>query len=203
MTFSRGLGTCTLQLKSLSSCKTLLKLWALIVSTLIMLLSWEMLSSFVSLDQLPFFSAGWKLLISLVCVAYLGFGVLGGGSRMCDGEVSWRSQFLKPVLVWQCRGTAHWIMFSALTTAPAWRGQELERKGQTGPGNEPQWLEGKAKLRDCHLSALTLKVKGQARCEQHRPLQHTPPSALLLSSRALKPEKSSALGGYTFSHPKM
>lgn len=160
-------------------------------------------SSVVSLDQLPFFFSGWKPLISLVCVAHLGFGVLGGGSRMYDGEVTWRSQFLKPVLVWQCCGRAHWITFSALTTAPAWCGQELEWKGQTGPGNEPQWLEGKAKLRDCHLSALTLKVKGQVRCEQHSPLQHTPPSALLFSSPALKPEKSSALGGYMVSHPKM
>lgn len=95
------------------------------------------------------------------------------------------------------------MLFSALTTAPAWRGQELERKGQTGPGNESLWLEGKIKLRDCQISALTLKVKGQARCEQHRPLQHAPPSALLFSSPALKPEKSSALGGYMVSHPKM
>lgn len=76
-------------------------------------------------------------------------------------------------------------------------------KGQTWPENEPLRLEGKAKLRDCHLSALPLKVKGQeARCEQHRPLQHAPPSALLFSSPALKPEKSSALGGYMVSHPK-
>lgn len=72
---------------------------------------------------------------------------------MCDGEVTQRSQFLKPVLVWQCRGRAHWIIFFALTTAPAWRGQKLERKVQTGPGNEPLWLEGKAKLRD--LSSLS------------------------------------------------
>lgn len=76
-------------------------------------------------------------------------------------------------------------------------------KGQTWPENEPLRLEGKAKLRDCHLSALTLKVKGQeVRCEQHRPLQHAPPSALLFSSPALKPEKSSALGDYMVSHPK-
>lgn len=163
-----------------------------------MLLSWETLSSsVVSLDQLPFFFAGWKLLISLVCVAHLGFGVLGGGNRICDGEVTWRSQFLKPYLA------VLWIMFSALTTAPAWRGQKLERKGQTGPGTGPLWLEGKAKLRHCYLSALTLEVKRQVRCEQHRTPQHALPSALLFSSPALQPEKPSALGGYTVSHPKM
>lgn len=125
-----------------------------------MLLSWEVLSSsVVSLDQHPFFFAGWKPLISLLCVAHLGFGVLGGGSRMCDGEVTWRSQFLKPVLVWQCCGRAHWIMFSALTTVPAWLGQKLDRKGQTGPGHEPLWLEGKAKLRD--LSSLSSHTESE------------------------------------------
>jgi len=67
----------------------------------------------------------------------------------------------KPVPKGQCRDRAHWITLTCrgLATAPAWGGQELEVKGQTGAENGPLWLEGKAELMFCHLSALILKVK--------------------------------------------
>lgn len=54
-----------------------------------------------------------------------------------------KKQFLNPVLVLQCCGRAHWIMLSALTTAPAWHGQELERRVRQGQGRSPCGFKGR------------------------------------------------------------
>lgn len=110
-----------------------------------MLLSWETLSSSViSLDQLPFFFAGWKLLISLVCVAHLGFGVLGGGNRICDGEVTRRSQFLKPssAVLWQ--SSLDYVLCTHNCPSLAWAGAGEEGSDRARERASVARREGKA-----------------------------------------------------------
>lgn len=118
-----------------------------------MLLSWETLSSsVVSLDQLPFFFAGWKLLISLVCVAHLGFGVLGGGNRICDGEVTRRSRFLKPssAVLWQ--SSLDYVLCTHNCPSLAWAGAGEEGSDRARERASVARREGKAQALSSQLS---------------------------------------------------
>lgn len=77
-------------------------------------------------------------------MAQLGFGVLGGGNRICDGEVTRRSQFLKPSLAVLWQSSLDYVLCTHNCPSLAWAGAGEEGSDRARERASVARREGKA-----------------------------------------------------------